>query len=460
MLVQAPVSLDYTMYDLYAVDNDGNTRPDLFYYPFGFKVDESLPVKFVYNFGLETEMKSTADPNALMEMVVRGLAQRYGFFAGKLHIILPISTFGDNKESPNQVELERTFSQMRNDQIPSLSFVTSPADIVLSPEPGIAVVVPTDSILTIPHVVDPETHYELLSKRGLAVSGLPTPPTAVIDAEIGPDDIQDPQQLRQTMQRMLKPLETYHIPFFVKLNQSVSGKGVFAVISEAHREQIKKILGGQLQEMLRQINGTNSHLYPSSFILQDFIPGKVVALSMFITQKGRAIFNACCQQRFDSRGYWIGGQISYPEQEALKQKYTDTMSQIAKYLYQRGYYGPAGADIVTGDDGKHYTIDLNVRVTGTHPLGPLAGHFTQRGMKKATMITEYFTCSRSDFERAFKAEIADGALIICSWVREEAIGLSHGGVTIGGADDEKLESLMARVLALSGISKAVPDDSY
>ncbi|KAM0471902.1 hypothetical protein ACHAPX_009037 [Trichoderma viride] len=448
------------MYDLYAVDNDGNTRPDLFYYPFGFKVDESLPVKFVYNFGLETEMKSTADPNALMEMVVRGLAQRYGFFAGKLHIILPISTFGDNKESPNQVELERTFSQMRNDQIPSLSFVTSPADIVLSPEPGIAVVVPTDSILTIPHVVDPETHYELLSKRGLAVSGLPTPPTAVIDAEIGPDDIQDPQQLRQTMQRMLKPLETYHIPFFVKLNQSVSGKGVFAVISEAHREQIKKILGGQLQEMLRQINGTNSHLYPSSFILQDFIPGKVVALSMFITQKGRAIFNACCQQRFDSRGYWIGGQISYPEQEALKQKYTDTMSQIAKYLYQRGYYGPAGADIVTGDDGKHYTIDLNVRVTGTHPLGPLAGHFTQRGMKKATMITEYFTCSRSDFERAFKAEIADGALIICSWVREEAIGLSHGGVTIGGADDEKLESLMARVLALSGISKAVPDDSY
>lgn len=460
MLVQAPVSLDYTMYDLYAVDNDSNTRPDLFYYPFGFKVDESLPVKFVYNFGLETEMKSTADPNALMEMVVRGLAQRYGFFAGKLHIILPISTFGDKKESPNQVELERTFSQIHHDQIPNLSFVTSPADIVLSPETGIAVVVPTDSILTIPHVVDPDTHYELLSKRGLALSGLPTAPTVVIDAKIGPDDIQDPQQLQQAMQRMLEPLETYRLPFFVKLNQSVSGKGVFAVTSEAHREQIKKILGVQLQEMLRQINRINSHLYPSSFILQDYIPGKVVALSMFVTQKGRAIFNACCQQRFDSRGYWIGGHISYPDQEALKQKYTETMNQIAEFLHQRGYYGPAGADIVTGDDGKHYTIDLNVRVTGTHPLGPLAGHFTQRGMKNATMITEYFTCSRSEFERAFKAEIADGALIICSWVREEAIGLSHGGVTIGGANNEKLESLMTRVLALSGIPKAVPNDSY
>ncbi|KAL7919771.1 hypothetical protein ACQKWADRAFT_329384 [Trichoderma austrokoningii] len=460
MLVQAPVSLDYTLYDLYAVDNDGKTRPDLFYYPFGFKVDESLPVKFVYNLGLDTEIKSTADPNALMEMVVRGLAQRYSFCAGKLHIIFPISTFGDSKESPNQVELEKTFSQIHHDQIPNISFVTSPADVILSPETGIAVVVPTDSILAIPHAVDPDTHYELLSKRGLAFSGLPTPPTVVIDAGIGPDDIQDPQQLQQAMQQMLEPLETYQIPFFVKLNQSVSGKGVFAVTSEAHRERIKKILGVRLQEMLRQINGINSHLYPSSFILQDYIPGKVVALSMFVTQKGRAIFNACCKQRFDSRGYWIGGQICYPDQEALKQKYAGTMNRIAEFLHQRGYYGPAGADIVTADDGKHYTIDLNVRVTGTHPLGPLAGHFTQRGLNNAMTITEYFTCSRSDFERVFKAEIADGVLIICSWVREEAIGLSHGGVTIGAANNEKLESLLARILSLSGIPKAVSDDSH
>ncbi|KAL9470907.1 hypothetical protein ACSS6W_008848 [Trichoderma asperelloides] len=460
MLVQAPISLDYTLYDLYAVDNDGTTRPDLFYYPFGFKIDEGLPVKFVYNFGLETEMKSTADPNALMEMVVRGLAQRYGFFAGKLHIILPISTFGEKRENPKQVELEKTFSQIQHDQSPNLSFVTSPDDIVLRPETAIAVVVPTDSILKIPHAVDPDTHYELLSKRGLAFSGLPTPPTAVIDAELGPDDVQDPQRLQQAMHRMLEPLDTYQIPFFVKLNQSVSGKGVFAVTSEARRAQIKKILSVQLQEMLGQINEINNHLYPSSFILQDYVPGEVVALSMFVTQKGQAIFNACCRQRFDSKGYWIGGQISYLDQETLKRKYSGIMNQIAEFLHQRGYYGPAGADIVTGDDGKHYTVDLNVRVTGTHPLGPLAGHFTQRGLINATIITEYFTCSRSDFERAFKAEIADGALIICSWVREEAIGLSHGGITIGGADNEKLEKLMARVLALSGIPKTVPDDSY
>lgn len=460
MLVKAPVSLDYTLYDLYAIDNDGNIPPGLFYYPFGFKVDDPLPVKFVYNMGLETDMKSSAHPSARMEMVVRGLPQRYAFCAGKLHLILPVSTFGEKKESPNQVELEKTFSQIQHDQLPNLSFVTSSDDIILSPETEIAVVVPTDSVLNIPHAVDPDIHYELLSKRGLAFSGLPTPPTVVVDAEIAPDDVQDPQRLQQTMRRMLEPLDTYQIPFFVKLNQSVSGKGVFAVSSEARRARIKEILSGQLQSMLEQINKVNNHLYTSSFILQDYVTGKVVALSMFVTRKGRAIFNACCQQRFDSQGYWIGGQISYPDQEALKQKYSGIMNQIAQFLHQRGYYGPAGADIVTGDNGKHYIIDLNVRVTGTHPLGPLAGHFTQRGLTNATIITEFFTCTRSDFERAFKAEIADGALIFCSWVRDEVIGLSHGGVAIGGADTEKLEDLMARVLALSSASKIIADDSY
>ncbi|KAL6897540.1 hypothetical protein GGI43DRAFT_423932 [Trichoderma evansii] len=458
MLVKAPVSFDYTLCDLYTIDNDGSALPDLFYYPFGFKVDEELPTKFVYNMGIETEMKSTAHPTVLMGMVVRGVTQRYAFCAGKLHLVLPTSVFGD-KESLNRVELGSTFAQLQQGQVPDLSFVTSPEDIILSREPGIAVVVPMDGILHIPHAVDPDTHYELLSKRGLALSGIPTPPTVVIDAEIAPDDIQDPQQLQQAIHRMLEPLDTYQIPFFVKLNQSISGKGVFAVSSEARRTQIKDILSEQLQSMLGQINEVNSHLNSSSLILQDYVPGKVVALSMFVTQKGRAIFNACCQQHFDSHGYWNGGQISYPDQEALKQKYTGIMNQIAGFLHQRGYYGPAGADIVTGDDGKHYAIDLNVRVTGTHPLGPLAGHFTQRGLTNAMIITEFFTCPRSDFERVFKAEIAEGAIIICSWVREENIGLSHGGITIGEADTEKLEKLMTRILALSGTPKAIPDDT-
>lgn len=452
MLVRPSISLDYTLYDLYGLDNDGKSPPHLFYHPFGFKNDSGLPVKFVYNaeFGAED---LTADAHAQMELVVRGISQRYGFCAGKLRMIFPNYTSGEEK-SLYQIEIERTFSQLRPYQLPNLSFVTSPDSIIMGHETGLAVVAPSDSTSNIPHAVDPEIHYELLSKRGLALSGLPTPPSVVIDADIEPNDVHGLNQLQQTINRMLEPLDTYRIPFVVKLNQSVSAKGVYIVLSEAHRARIKEILSMQLHGMLAKVNAVNKHLHPSSLILQDYIPGNVVVLSMFVTPKGRAVFIACCQQRFDKEGYWIGGNISYPDQETLKKNFAIITDQIAQYLHQRGYYGPVGADIVISEAGQHFVVDLNVRVTGTYSLGPLAGHFTKRDLTKAAIITEFFTCSRIEFETTFKAEITDGTFVICGWVREEAIGLSHGAIIVGATDDTELEKLVARVLALSSTSKA------
>ncbi|RFU76492.1 solid-state culture specific atp-grasp domain [Trichoderma arundinaceum] len=448
MLIKAPISLDYTLQDQYAQDNDGKSPPDLFYYPFGFHVDGGLPSRFIYNSGLESE-KITADTSAQLTLMVRGISQRYGFSAGRLNMIFPTFTPGEEEKSPNQIEIERTFSQLRHDQQPKLSFVTGPDSITLGSDTGIAVLVPSDSMLNVPHIVDPDIHYELLSKRGLAVSGIPTPPSVVIDPKIAPDDVKDPNLRQQAIDQMLDPIDTYQIPFVVKLNQSVSSKGVFIATSEAHRAQIKQILTVQLQDMLMEINAINNHLYPSSIILQDYISSTAVGLSMFVTKSGRALFNACCQQIFDKGGHWIGGQVSYPDQEALKKTYTGIMNQIAQFLHQKGYYGPAGADVLTSETGQHYVVDLNIRVTGSHNLGPLTGHFTQRGLTNAAIITEYFTYSRSDFETTFKTEITDGAVIICSWVRDEAIKLSHGAILMGGADAVKLGELIARVLKLA-----------
>ena len=137
----------------------------------------------------------------------------------------------------------------------------------------------------------------LLSKRGLALSGLPTPPTQIIDTcFIGSED---PMLLKQSIAQMVDSIDKHQLPFMVKLPQSISGMGNFAISTETERDQVKALFTAQLGAMLQQLNRFNHHLYPCSMVLQDFITGPVVALSLFVTKRGQARFIACCEQLFD-----------------------------------------------------------------------------------------------------------------------------------------------------------------
>lgn len=48
-----------------------------------------------------------------------------------------------------------------------------------------------DCLLLLPHLVDPETHYEALSKRGLALSGLLMLDSEIVDTILSPAQIPD-----------------------------------------------------------------------------------------------------------------------------------------------------------------------------------------------------------------------------------------------------------------------------
>jgi hypothetical protein len=351
-----------------------------------------------------------------------------------------------DKLPAHHVDIRRTFAQLLPDQQPNLTFVNSPESISLDVGAQIAVCFPTDCLSHLPHLIHPEIHYEILSKRGLALSGLRTPPSQVIDTCL--IDSGDPILLKREVARIVDLIGQRRLPFMIKLPQSISGMGTYAITTEAERDRVKNVLTAQLKAMLQQLNGSNNHLYPCSLVLQNFITGPVVALSLFVTKKGQARFIACCAQLFDEQGHWIGGSISYREQMGLCESFAATMEEVAAFLHSKGYYGPAGVDIVTEEhSGEQFIIDLNVRVTGTFHLGLLMGHFCQRGLFKAAMTTGGFSYSRDEFEKRFADEIHNGSLIVSGWVHDESSRLSHAAITIGARDSHELEEFLGRIRA-------------
>ncbi|KAL1849061.1 hypothetical protein Plec18167_006839 [Paecilomyces lecythidis] len=447
----APISLDYTLHDLYSLDNDGGPEITLLYYPLQLDCDgTTTPVKFIYQYTLHAgpQRKESSIP-----LAAKIVPQRYGFSAGKMPLVIPdfsSPSCQDLGSIPTHLDdAYRVFSQLRSDQKPILSLAKSLRTLSLETGGQIAVLLPTDELSRLPHLIDPDIHYEILSKRGLALSELPTPPSEVIDSVLDHAHKHDPTRLKDEISRMIEPINKRKLPFMIKLPQSISGIGTAKVSTEVDRVHTKALLVTQLEGMLQQINASNHHLHPCSLVIQDVIQGNAMALSIFVTKKGRPIFIACCEQRFDEDGHWTGGSISYREQAAFSKMYADISEKVAAFLHRKGYYGPAGVDVISDHfDNKQYIVDLNVRVTGTYHLGPLAGHFTRRGLFEATMVTWDFSCSRAAFEEVLKDEIQNGNVIINGWAHE-SIRLSHGAITIGGRDASDLERLLANVSSLT-----------
>ena len=451
-----PVTLDYTLHDLYSDNDEDDLNTVLVYYPLQMKYNpKNSSTIFTYGHSLQDDNEKTASSVA---MAANMIPQRYGFSAGQMPLV--VLDFGSDKQKEansetchimdkprtHHVDIRRTFAQLIPEQQPALNFAHSPESISVEAGNKFAVLGPTDCLSHLPHHVHQETHYMLLSKRGLALSGLPTPPSQIIDTYL--IDPGDTILVKQEIAQMVGSIDKHRLPFVVKLPQSVSGKGTFAISTEAEKDQVKTLFMAQLGAMLRQLNRSNHYLYPCSIVLQDFITGPVVALSLFVTKRGQARFVACCEQLFDKQGHWIGGSISYQQQAGLRETFAAITEKVAAFLCSQGYHGPAGVDIVTDHrSGEQLIIDLNVRVTGTFHLGPLMGHFTRLGLFEAAMTTGDFPCSRDAFEERFADEIRNGSLIVSGWIHSESSSLSNAAITIGARDSHELEEYLSHIRA-------------
>ena len=446
------IILDYTLRDLYSSDGGSDEDVTLIHGMPDAKVQLTSSIPLSAKFSYQSPLSKVEYKDKLSILMLNVVPQVFGSIAGKMPVIMfkiDESSSATNgapyPPSPTyQMDAFQTFAQMS--QVPDLSFVSGPQDIEIHPGAKIAVAHPMDCLLHLPHTVDPETHFGLLSKTNLAFCSLPSPTSQVINTELQASQLKDMHLLDAEVDNMLESVLERTLPFVIKLPLAVLGQGVFILRAESDRQAAVKVLRSELRTMLQQLNDLNGHMRPSSLVIQEFIPGESVSISLFITRKGRVVFTSCCKQITDSDGNWGGAFISYREQDRLQQAYAGTIETLAKFMHEKEFYGPMGADIMTDRQGRQLIIDLNMRVTGSHPLGFLKTHFSERGLHEAVVLFPLMLkCDREVFERAFERDFGDGSLVVNGWCHSQGREFSITSVTLAAPDSERLGRFIDRV---------------
>ncbi|KAL8830018.1 MAG: hypothetical protein Q9170_005919 [Blastenia crenularia] len=438
------IVLDTTLRELYRLDETQDTNIVLVNVRPTAEVQVNSGIPLSVNFAYQSPNVMTDDRDTLARLYLLLVPQIFGFIAGQMPLIIfDIENAGESHRD----DAYRSHGQLIPEQRPQLNFVAKPSDIQLAAGAKIAISTPMDCLMSLPHAVDPKVHYDLLSKRSLALSGLPSPPSVVVDTILRPGEALSDRVLDAEIDRMTKAIKDRTLPFVVKTPQSIGGEGVFLIRDESERYHAMEVIQRELRRALKMMRQWNRQMSTSSIVLQDLTSGENVALSFFITRKGRTIFTSCCPQLVDSHGHWEGGHISYMQQERFRRKYSQIIEKIGQYIHGKGYYGPAGADVITDHKGSQFIIDMNIRMTASHPLGFLKNHFSvQRGLQEAKLLYPLFLdCRRQTFENNFQKQIREGSLIVVGWCHDKRGETSIASVILAAEDESKLRTFIDEV---------------
>ena len=454
-----PIELDTTLHDLYKLDNEDGPDHTLVYAIPAAKcqMKKSVPMNKKYAYQGPQCLDIDADVQARASICAG--PQSHAFAAGKMPLVLFDVDSNEYEGYPENEQIDglrsnvsKVFGEIAPEQQPNISFVDKPDDIPVAAGHKAGVLHPMDCLQHLPGVISPDLHYELLSKRTLVTSGIPTAKSEIVDTQITPAQLQDEKVVDADAQRMMKPVIDAIAPFVVKMPQALAGQGVWVVKNEEEQADAVKVLLPEVKKMLHQMTEENKHLCPANLVIQEMIQGSAVCLSLFITKAGRPVFTCCTEQYFDSRGQWGGGFLDYRQQDKLADHYSGIASHIAKFLHEKGYYGPVGADIMTDLDGTQLCIDLNVRASGSYSLGFLRNHFsTKRNFHDVALLYPLaLKGPLSKFQNNFAKELEEGKMVICGWAEGRAgpgkqFKYSICSIVFGGENPTALRELIDRV---------------
>lgn len=400
------------------------------------------------------------------------------FAAGNMEIVLvdpdlPGCVPDEVSSSKNQVkmQIEETVSVLDPSQRPRFRWVDELDILTLKPGQRIAPLVPLDNLVDFACVVSPDLHYELLSKQGLANSGLKTPKCEIIDFDTiapavttccapcrshecseliedtcnGSRKVWRDQQIRRTVSILrVKPL-----PYIVKLQQAMGGSGTLWVRTDKELAEVTGYIAEvYLRKCLPRLDATNLHLKPVNLILSDIVEGDTRAVSWFIKKNADFIFISCSTQTWSDECHWTGSRIVYSEQAALAERLGPTLRSVSNFLHGKGYYGPVGIDVVEDGQGEQYIVDLNVRTLSSSLLGSLRGHFVSRDLDHAGLLLVKFGRRRREFRERMNVEIEAGRIVIVGWFEQNA-SLSSARIVVGAKDGRSLAGIINEIEELS-----------
>ena len=333
------VTLDTTLADLYAPEYQaGDPRTILVpcYWCSDADYNEFIPRTSKYLYQGTPPPKTEKEKRELVIQCLSLECQRFGFSAGPMEIVLfDIGGF------TSRLDAIKTFNILPVEQRSKVMFASGLVDLMSKrPKAQFAVVVPHETFASHKQIVDPDTLYKLLSKRYLALSGLPTPETSILDLDDSLDSVE------HKLSKAVSWIQTFNLPRVFKTQQGMSSVGTFLVRTEYERESLIDALSEHsLRTTLESVDAANAYLCPSSIISQEMIAQaqECFATSFFVRRNGDGIFLGACRQTMDTESNaWLGATIMYLDQDRLRRRLWPAVSQIARYLHTEGYYGPAG----------------------------------------------------------------------------------------------------------------------
>lgn len=448
------IILDTTLADLYRSDGvlDGKNLTLLpCYWCSDVDYQEKIPKTSKYLYQGTPVPHDTNDTGDLVIQCLSLECQRFLFVAGSMEAVL----FDFSEDGDCRLEVAETLSVLFKEQQPNIGFSSGLRDLKRKTSSSLlAVVVPHEDLFSNRQVIHPDILYTLLSKRCLAISGLPTPRSLLLDLDELDGSVEQKIALASSWIRCFK------LPRVFKTQQGMSSVGTFLVHTEQERSDLINDLSTSiLRRTLASVTPNNKYLYPSTLISQEMIShaSGCFACSFFVKHSGECVFLGACRQDMSDSNAWLGANINYLEQDRLRRRLWGTVSRISSFLVTQGYYGPAGADIilegsVNGRQAlKPLIIDLNVRMTGSLALCFLHGHFSERRGLHEACITQRlrFLLRRAEFQNLLAREVSSGELIVVAWFYDRKTKHSWGTMILGGKNAESLKSLNDRVKALS-----------
>ncbi len=451
----AHILLEDTLYDFFAAEGRRNNTspPSKVFVSYNPISDLDLATKLPRNTKyLIQQWRSSdrSDFSPITNLIL--MPQRMSWIAGNMSVIF----FKGEKQE--EQEEEAIYSNLEDDLAETIgvmsprcrfepSFCTSLEEIRQSAGDSVVIpYLPSDGLEGLKHLTNPDVHYELLSKRALALSGLPTPNAQLIDFAL-PERGCDNEILDNQIARAISAIHHHSRPFVLKSNSSGGSKGTYIIRTLADQAAVEKDVNSLLRSEIRNLNPENTHLHPYSLVLTAFLPGKASALNFYVRNDGQAQFSSLCEQDFSKTGHWLGASIKYSTQNELAAQYVGIMQKTATFLHSRGYYGVVGIDVMTDDVGRHNVIDLNPRPTGSFVLGCLRSHFAgELAMDEACVLPFMeFSASRADFRTAFNTELRIGEIIVLAWCSDPKRLRSHTCLAVGGRDKLSVKELCRRI---------------
>ncbi|KAL8752247.1 MAG: hypothetical protein Q9199_005881 [Rusavskia elegans] len=197
---------------------------------------------------------------------------------------------------------------------------------------------PFDGLAELCHYISPDEHYILLSKRELALSGLPTPKAQLVDFT-APRTGWDSNNINHDVARAINAIHDRQPPFVLKSNLAGGSKGTYLIHTLEDRATVEEDIMNNLLKQLPNLTVEHAHLHPFSLIMTDFLPA--------MPSPSTSTYGSMARHT------------------RLASQYSELIQSTADFLRSHGYYGPAGIDVMTNKAGVHNIVDLNPRPTGS-----------------------------------------------------------------------------------------------